>query len=105
MCGVQTCVQVPMYISVGGTDSHVYRHTCMLVVGVRRCTCVQAHMYVLVCTVFNLDLLMCLVYFHISICTMCVPGAFRGQKRVSDPLEPRSGVMDCCVKQHVGARN
>lgn len=62
-------------------------------------------MYVLVCMVFTLDLLMCLVYLHISICTMCVPGAFRGQKRELDPLEPRSGVMDCCVKQHVSARN
>lgn len=66
---------------------------------------VQAHMYVFACMVFNLDLFMCLVYLHVSMCTMCVPGAFRDQKRVSDPLEPRSGVMDCCVMQHVGARN
>lgn len=62
-------------------------------------------MYVLVCVVLNLDLFMCLVYLHVSMCTMYVPGAFRDQKRVSDPLEPRSGVMDYCVKQHVGARN
>lgn len=39
------CVQVPMYVGVGG------RFTCVQApmyvgVGVRRCTCVQAHMYV-----------------------------------------------------------
>lgn len=79
------------HVWCGSTEMHVCRHTCMLLWGYRctcagthvcwcgryRCTWVQVHMYVLVCLVFNLDLFMCLVYLHISVCTICVLGAFR----------------------------
>lgn len=40
-------------------------------------------------------------YFLVCMCTMCVPGIFRGQKRVSD-LELELWMV---VTHHVGAEN
>jgi hypothetical protein len=35
-------------------------------------------------------------------CPMCMPGAYRGQKRVSDPPEAKMMII---VSHHVGAEN
>ena len=46
---------------------------------------------------------MCIgVCLYVSLCTMCMPGALRHQKRVLDPLELESQRV---VSNHVNARN
>lgn len=44
----------------------------------------------------------CFICMYVCMCIMCMPGAWGGQKRVSDPLWP---LLHMVVSHHVGADN
>jgi len=43
-----------------------------------------------------------MLFLYVYMCTTCVPGAFHGHKRASEPLELELRVV---VSHHVGAEN
>lgn len=54
--------------------------------------------------IINLFLFYVCVLLHVCMCTICIPGVCRGQKRARDPLELELTVMSCIVQIHVYPR-